>query len=127
MEIRRVGDLEHQGVVTEPSDASAYTVAESLHDNDIAAIVIVNEKGKAVGVISQIDLVKLYGKNLHKIFASEIMTKDIVTISEEISVEKAAELMISRNIHRIFVLDEKNRPYAVLSVTDIIRDMINTE
>ena len=74
-----VRDVMHRGVITCWADELLIDVARRLHEYAINAIFVLDESGRAEGVISQTDLAKTYmqGDWQHRI-AEEIMTTSIV-------------------------------------------------
>jgi CBS domain-containing protein len=122
-----VREIMHEGVVTMRGDDTLGDIAATLSDAEVSALVITNDEGVAIGVISQIDLVSLYfDKKCLTRKARDVMTEGVIDIQPNASVEEGAVRMAKRNIHRLFVLDEKRRPIGVLSVTDVVRDMRDT-
>ncbi|MFC1936080.1 HPP family protein [Chloroflexota bacterium] len=99
-------------------------VARILSDAEVSAIIVVDEEEKPLGVVSQYDLLKYYGKEISKINVSKVMSKKIESIEKNDSVQKAVDIMLKENINRLLVLDEnKTRIEGVISRTDIIRTM----
>lgn len=54
----------------------------------------------------------------------DIMTKDVITISQNIGITEAAKLMASKAVSSLVVV-EKNKPVAVVSENDIIIGIIS--
>ena len=79
----------HIGVVTCRVDANAAEVVKIMLDNDVSALVVIDERLKACGIISKTDLIKSYGKDLSEITTEDIMTTDIFTISPDTLVYEA--------------------------------------
>lgn len=52
--------------------------------------------------------------------AKEIMTKDIVTVSPESTIDEAAKLMSSRNVSGIPVVDDKNALVGIITEGDLL-------
>ncbi|NLX06591.1 MAG: CBS domain-containing protein, partial [Phycisphaerae bacterium] len=50
---------------------------------------------------------------------SEAMTEGVVHCREDESIERAAELMEERQIRRLVVVDEDNRPVGIVSLGDL--------
>ena len=53
----RVGNWMHHGVITCQPETPVAEVAATMDSNDISALVVVNQHGAAVGVISRTDLI----------------------------------------------------------------------
>jgi CBS domain-containing protein len=51
------------------------------------------------------------------------MTPEVISVSEKATVKEAATKLLQSNIHRLLVVDDRDRPLGILSTTDIIREM----
>ncbi len=54
-------------------------------------------------------------------WAADVMTRDVVTLSPEMTVEAAAERLVQRGISGAPVVDDRGRLVGVLSESDILR------
>jgi CBS domain-containing protein len=59
--------------------------------------------------------------------ASDIMTRDLVTVTPEIAVDDCLRLMEQNTIFHLIVLDEKQGFRGMLSVGDILRVVASDE
>jgi CBS domain-containing protein len=92
-------------------------------------LVVVDENGGAVGVISRTDLVNArfiapYMKHWRGLSAQHLMTKPVVSVSADRAIEEAAQLLFEKHIHRLVVVEKVGhhlRPVGILSVTDLAR------
>ncbi|MFQ5964824.1 MAG: CBS domain-containing protein [Candidatus Scalinduaceae bacterium] len=86
------------------------------------------DDGKVVGVISEFDLLKAVkeGKDLQKVCAEDIMTKDPICVEEETNVEEIIKLMTEHNIIRVPVV-RKGNLIGVISRCDILSSLIQPE
>ena len=129
MSEKLVRDWMHPGVITCRPDTSIQRVAETLDEKDISALVVVNENGDAVGVISRTDLVNArfiqpYLKHWPGMAAEHLMSKPVITVAPDESIAEAARMLHDRRIHRLVVMDERDghrKPVGILSVTDLAR------
>jgi len=55
-----------------------------------------------------------------------VMTPDVISISEDVTVGEAAKRLLDSHIHRLLVVNQDGRPLGILSTTDIIREMRGT-
>jgi len=86
-------------------------------------ILVVTKKGKAVGVISDADLINkiiVGGKAPQKTKIKDLMSKQLITISPEEDVLEAVKKIKKNNIHRMPVV-KKGKVVGLLSLTDIAR------
>jgi len=124
---RRVRDIYHKGVILCKPDSPLQEVVRVMADTEVHAVMVTEQEGEPpVGVVSHIDVIAHYGENLSAIQAREVMTSDVISISEDATVEKAAKKLLESNIHRLLVVNEQNRPLGILSTTDIIREIRGT-
>jgi CBS domain-containing protein len=131
---RAVGDVMHHGVLTCVADTPIQEVAQTMTENDVSALVIVNDEGSMIGLISRTDLVNArlyeqYWKNWQDLKASNIMITDVVSVRATDTVRYASKMMMDRKIHRVVVVEETDKgkkPVGVLSITDLVREIAGT-
>jgi CBS domain-containing protein len=122
-----VRDVMHRGVITCWADEPLIDIAWRMHEYAINAIFVLDESGRAEGVISQTDLARAYvQEGWQQRVAEEIMTTDIVTISGDIPLDAATQIMLDNRIHRLLIVQgglTPNRPVGILSLSDVVREM----
>ncbi len=96
-------------------DISLMDAAKIMSSKGIGSLLFVS-KGQAKGIITETDLLRNFGKN-KKI--SQIMSKNIITISPDASLDEALKLMKENKIKRLPVIDDKKRLSGIISMTDI--------
>jgi len=117
----KVKDLMTHGVVTIQMDVSILDVVKLLVSENIHAVVVVSDDGEAVGVISEIDIVKSFDEDFSKLMAKDIMSRNLKTVREDMKISDAAKIMKNNRIHRLLILNEKNKPIGILCAADIMR------
>jgi len=104
------------------------TVFEALRllaDYEVGAMVVM-EKGKLVGVVSERDYtrkVALQGKNSKETTVAEIMTRDVVTVSPRTGTRACMALMSQKKIRHLPVVDG-GQVLGMISIRDIMDDII---
>jgi CBS domain-containing protein len=122
-----VRDWMHRGVITCGPDTSIQDVADVLHAHDISALVVADESGDAIGVISRTDLVNArfvepYFRHWRGLGARHLMSAPVISVSEDTPLAEAARVLRERKIHRLVVTEQHGsrvRPIGILSVTDL--------
>jgi CBS domain-containing protein len=114
-------------VVVSEDDAIA-GVAELLAGYEITGLPVIDGDDRLVGVISQTDLVRLRGSTLpwtgwHGLMVRNLMTTPAKTIAASGSLEEAARRMTDEHVHRLVVIDSRQRPIGVISESDIVREI----
>ncbi len=120
---RIIRDFMRRGVVTCGVGAAAVEVARIMLDNDVSALVVVDERLNACGVISKTDLIGYYGRDLSLITAEDIMTPEILTVSPDTLIHEAVQLMLERRVHQLVIVTEggaHRRPVAIFTTGDAV-------
>lgn len=121
---KRVRDVMTRGVITAPFDTPVSEIAKLLVREHISGIVVTAPNGEAVGVISEIDIIKVFDKDWDKLTAEDVMSTVVRTIDPETTLRKAAAIMRDLNIHRLVILSLKPAPgvpIGILTASDILR------
>lgn len=148
----KVKDLMTKDVVTVREEDTVEKCAKILAENDFSGLPVVDENGKLKGMITEGDLIRrkakvptpgyleflggiIYLDNPNKFFdevkkamgliVKEMMTKDVVTIGPEETIEKAANLLVAKQIKRLPVLDENEQLIGILSRKDIMSHLFS--
>ena len=121
----RVGDLMTVDPVVVGPDASAAETERLLKSNRVTGLPVV-EYGVTVGLISLTDLVAarssdMIRANWPRMRVRHLMSAPAITVHAGTSPERAADLMVSRHIHRVVVVDDEDAPIGVLSALDLLR------
>ncbi|MFA6035701.1 MAG: CBS domain-containing protein [Candidatus Micrarchaeia archaeon] len=119
----RVGDVMTRGVVTVDANENAHEAAKLMRKNDIGSVVVLS-KGKAVGIITERDLVHkivFTGKNPKKTQARAVMTKPLRTVGASATIADAAEKLRDLQIKRLPVVDAKGRLVGMITDDDLVR------
>lgn len=119
----------HRGVISCHPDTSLEEVARTMDSKDISALVVVNEAGDVVGVISRTDLVNArfvepYLKHWRGMTAEHLMNHPVISVGPDTPVLEAAHLLRDKQIHRLVVVEREGkhaRPLGILSVTDLAK------
>jgi len=124
---RQVRDIYHKGVILCRPDSPLQEVVRVMADTEVHAVMVTEREGEPpVGVVSHTDVIAHYGENLSAIQARDVMTPNVISISEDATVGEAARKLLESNIHRLLVVNEGGSPLGILSTTDIIREIRGT-
>jgi CBS domain-containing protein len=120
-----VSDVMSHAIVTCPPDTSLQAAARAMTERCCRSIVVVDEHGRAVGVITGNDLLVLYGPGEPAATVTDLMTPPI-TCEADLPLAAAADLIISNEVHRLVVIDasqDSGVPIGVVSTADIVAEM----
>jgi len=96
-------------------------VVEYMCEKQVGAVPVLDES-EVVGVFSERDLMKrvvLPGLDPHATTVAEVMTKDVISTTSDVSYLEAKALMLRNGIRHLVVLDRHNRLTGFLSIRDL--------
>ncbi|ABO66333.1 MULTISPECIES: CBS domain-containing protein [Geobacillus] len=104
-----------------------YEVAVKMREFDVGAIPIVDD-GHLVGMITDRDLVVrgIAEKHPGSTAVTEVMSRDLVTLSPDDSVQKAADMMARHQIRRLPVV-ENGRLVGIVALGDLATNRYSDE
>jgi CBS domain-containing protein len=106
-------------------DVSVYDALLLLADKNIGALLVLQD-GELVGIFSERDYARkvvLHGKTSMGTAVREIMVKDVITVSPQMSIKDAMALMTEKRIRHLPVLEGKEI-IGVISIGDLVKDII---
>lgn len=106
------------------AEAGLQSVAKMMVDNDCGCIPVVDatDSKKPVGIVTDRDIccrVVAEGKNPLDLTARDAMSKNVVTVTPQTSVEECCGLMEEKQLRRIAVVDEKGACCGIVAQADI--------
>ena len=101
-------------VITVTPTMTVKNLAMTLIKNQISGAPVAAKNGQIVGVVSEADIVGKKGKDV-----KAIMSKTIISVSEETPVEEIAQLMTTHKIKRLPVMRE-DKVVGIVSRADIV-------
>jgi CBS domain-containing protein len=126
MTIARILAAKGRDVVTIPPDRTLVEVAQVLVAKNIGAVVVADDQGGVIGLISERDIVRAVanrGATALNDAASMYMTAKVITTSEDESIYAVMEKMTKeRSRHIPVVRDEKL--VGVVSIGDMVKHQL---
>ena len=122
MEKLRVGDIMKRGVIALSSTDTVYDAARLMSRNNIGSVIVLS-RGKAVGIVTERDIVRRVigkGKNSKKTKLGRVMSKPLRVVSARSLIEDAVNAMRKYNIRKLPVVNDKNVVIGIVTDTDII-------
>ena len=118
-------DIMNRPVLAAAKSASARDLAIQMLMGGFSGIPITERDGALVGIVSELDIIRALraGKTLDTITAAEIMTAEVITVSVDATVEEIMEIMDTKQIVRVPVLED-GKLAGVVSRPDVLRAAI---
>jgi CBS domain-containing protein len=118
----KVEDVMVREVITIDENATVKEAAEIMNKFEIGCLIAVR-KGKAVGIITERDLLKRVvaeAKDVNKTRVKDVMSSPLVVVEPNLDLEEAVKLMFQMKIKKLPVVEGK-RLVGLVSLTDIAR------
>jgi len=131
----RVQQIMTDKVITVEMDDKLAVVKE-IFDNLKLHHLLVVENNKLFGVLSDRDLLRALSPNLGKLSETakdaetlhkrvhQIMTRKPITLPPDAAINDAVNLLITRNISCIPIVDEQFTPVGIISWRDVMRVLV---
>jgi CBS domain-containing protein len=109
-------------------DAPIFDALKLMADKDVGALLILDGE-RVVGIFSERDYARkvvLEGKSSRDTAVGEVMTRRVVYVRPEQSIEECMALMTERHIRHLPVLDD-DRLIGVISIGDVVKSIITEQ
>jgi len=108
-------------IVTVTSNTTIDEAVDTIIEKDIGSLVVVDGDDQLSGVITSNDFVNFITDGEHgtDVPVEQFMTRDVVTINGDDSIQTAAARMITNSISHLPVVDDDDEILGMLSTTDI--------
>jgi acetoin utilization protein AcuB len=127
-----VGNRMTKRPITVNADATVDKALALMHSEKIRRLPVVDKDGRLVGIVSELDLLKVSPSPatslsiyeipylLSKIKMQDIMTKDVITVTEDTPLEEAALIMAENKIGGLPVMRD-DKLVGIITETDLFR------
>jgi CBS domain-containing protein len=118
----KVEDVMVREVITIDENSTVREAADVMNKFEIGCLIAV-KKGKAVGIITERDLLKRVvaeAKDVNRTRVKDVMSSPLVVVEPSMDLEEAVKLMFQIKIKKLPVVEEK-RLVGLVSLTDIAR------
>jgi CBS domain-containing protein len=126
MQVETILQSKGRAVHTVSAAATIGEAVELLNTRKIGAVVVTNDAGKVAGILSERDVVRHLGKDWTSLASkpvSEVMTKDVVTMSRRATVAEVMERMTERRIRHLPIVDN-GELVGIVSIGDVVKRKI---
>ncbi|ARM74800.1 CBS domain-containing protein [Acidianus manzaensis] len=119
----KVSYLISKPVVTINKGTHSIDAAKKMAEHNIGSLIIMDNE-KLIGIITERDIIRALGKGISLDLPVEEIgtTKNLITINENDSIYKAAELMAKNNIRHLIVTNNDGKLVGIISIRDLIRE-----
>lgn len=97
--------------------------AAFLADRGVEAALVVNDAGRAVGVISQSDVLLAVEAGVDGAPVREVMSPAVIAVETSADARQAAVVMTRCMVRRVYVVDADGTPVGVVRATDLLHTL----
>lgn len=146
----QVADVMNRNPVQVSANQTMTEAAEMLTQHGVTSAPVMDEQGRCVGIVSAADFLRRESRNdehsmtldthdlvsppgdqpLHispvaENMVSSYMSRAVQSVGPNVSLLKAAQMMMAEHIHRLPVLDNDGRAIGMVSTMDVVSSLIN--
>jgi CBS domain-containing protein len=126
--VRQVLNAKGYAVETVTPETSVYDALQKMSNREVGALVVL-EEGEICGLISERDYARkvvLQGRYSKDTQVQEIMTRRVITLEPQQTVEACMVLMTDKRIRHLPVVEE-GRLIGIVSIGDIVKAVIEAQ
>lgn len=104
-----VHSLMQDAVFTVGLETTGARIADILSEHGFGSVPVVDRERTLLGIVSEFDLLRVMqeGRNLGDITAADVMTRNVVTVPEDLPAMDLVELLQARHLIRVPVVREQ--------------------
>lgn len=114
----RVRDIMTRVVTTVPPSMPVQQVAALLSERHLAGVPVVDDAGRVLGMVSEVDLIGREGAT-----AGDIMSRQVTSVAEDTDVEEVARLFVNQRLRRLPVVAD-GRLVGIVTRADLLRGIL---
>ena len=111
-------------IITIAPGATVFEAIQLMDSKNIGSLLVLNAHGKIAGIFAERDCfrkVVLAGKSSHDVQVKAVMTKKVIYVSPETTVDECMALMTQKRIRHMPVLDNEQKVVGIISIGDLVK------
>ncbi|MFC7238390.1 CBS domain-containing protein [Saliphagus sp. GCM10025317] len=116
-----VARLMSSDLVTVAPDTLVEDAGQTILENGISSLVVVDDDGRLEGILTTTDFVTIVAESYPKAETTveRYMTTDVVTVSPQQPITEVANVMLEHGVHHLPVVDEDEGVVGIVTTTDL--------
>lgn len=113
-----------EDVVAAKLNSTIKDAIRTLNEKHVGSIVITDDNQKCVGIFTERDAMRIIANEVPlDTPIDQVMTKNVITIGEEASLEEARRLVISHGIRHLPIVNRNGELIGLLSVRKLLDEL----
>ena len=128
MKVADILKLKGNFIYSLSTNSSVFDALKMMAEKNVGALMVIEEE-KLMGIFSERDYARkivLQGKASHDTQVSEIMTKTVITVQSEDSIEQCMTLMTKNKIRHLPVVNN-DKVAGIISIGDVVMSIIQSQ
>ena len=126
--VKNILEAKGNAIFTITPDTSVYHALELMVEKNVSALLVM-ENDKLAGIFTERDYarkVALKGKSSKETQIGDIMTRDLITVSPDSTIDECMLLMTGKYIRHLPVVDN-DKLAGIISIGDVVRCIIEEQ
>jgi len=118
----KVKDVMISDVVTADAGVNIRQAVDRMNNHEIGCLVVL-EKGHFAGILTERDVLRRVvakARNPEKTLVGDVMSKPLIVVGPDASLEEAVKLMFEKRVKKLTVVKDK-KLVGLVTMTDIVR------
>jgi predicted transcriptional regulator len=120
---KSVYEVASHDLVTLKPDMSLKEAASILSDKGIEGAPVI-ENNEVLGVLTLTDIIKAIAEGKEGLKVNEIMSKNVVSLEDDMMISDAIEIMNKNNVGRVIVIRDQI-PIGIVTKTDLLKKIVD--
>lgn len=113
-----------ENVVTARDNITAKRAIEMLYKKHVGSIVVTDAEEKCIGIFTERDAIRIVAQKVSlDTPLKKVMTKKVVTIGEDATLEEARRRIVSHGIRHLPVVDQEGKLVGLLAVRGLLDEL----
>jgi IMP dehydrogenase len=117
--VKYANELTVKDVITISPESTVSDAQEIMDLEEISGLPVVTDEDTVIGIISRRDIKPLLTTKSHRKI-SEVMTEDVLTISEFTGTDEALDIAYENKVERLPVVSDENKLVGIVTMKDIL-------
>jgi CBS domain-containing protein len=126
---KAVGIMTKNNFITATPKSKVSDIALTMIGGEVSGLPVVDKDKKLIGLVTEFDILRAVkqGKDINDLSAEDIMTKNPITVNEDTAVTDITNILETKNIIRVMVVDKSGKLVGIVSRRDILKGITEVE
>jgi len=113
-----------ENVVTARDNITAKRAIEMLYKKHVGSILVTDDEEKCIGIFTERDAIRIVAQKVSlDTPLKKVMTKKVVTIGEDATLEEARRRIVSHGIRHLPVVDQEGKLVGLLAIRGFLDEL----